>query len=122
MAWTSTDVITRLPLRLDPPPPSYGGGKRWGKATPRLRLFPSVGVRRRHLPRVTGEGYLRRRREVQLDADAVGIVEEDLLAAGARDHLLAELHLLGLELAAHAGDVGCGEGDVVEAAGVLELL
>src|SRR5215470_5158354 len=62
------------------------------------------------------------RREVQLDADAVGIVEEDLLAAGARDHLLAELHLLGLELLAHAADVGSGKGDVVEAAGVLELL
>src|SRR5262249_35143035 len=62
------------------------------------------------------------RRKVQLDADAVGIVEEDLLAAGARDHLLAELDLLALELLAHAADVGGGEGDMVEAAGVLELL
>src|SRR3954468_8216993 len=65
---------------------------------------------------------LRRRREIQLYADAVGIVEEDLLAAGARDHLLAEFHLLGLELAANAGDVARGEGDVVEPAGVLEFL
>src|SRR3954470_4833904 len=64
----------------------------------------------------------RRRREIQLYADAVGIVEEDLLAAGARDHLLAEFHLLGLELAANAGNVARGEGDVVETTGILEFL
>src|SRR5258708_8308119 len=63
-----------------------------------------------------------RRREVQLHAHAVGIVEEDLLAAGARDDLLAELDLLGLEPLAHTGDVAGGEGDMVEPAGVLELL
>ena len=39
----------------------------------------------------------RRWREIELDADAVGIVEEDLPAAGARHDLLAELDLLGLE-------------------------
>src|SRR5258708_9817095 len=62
------------------------------------------------------------RREVQLDAHAVGIVEEDLLAAGGRDDLLAELDLLALELLTHAADVAGGEGDMVEADGVLELL
>src|ERR1044071_6782077 len=69
-----------------------------------------------------GEVGHSRRREVQLDADTVGIVQEDLLTAGARDHLLAELDLLRLELLAHAADVGGGEGNVVEAAGILELL
>src|SRR3954451_5965380 len=63
-----------------------------------------------------------RRPGVLRDAPAAWVTEEDLLAAGARHDLLAELDLLGLEPLAHARNVAGGKGDVVEAAGVLELL
>src|SRR4051812_39783113 len=103
MAWISTDRITRLGSVLDPSPFKWGGvgvirrrrGHERGCFRPLRRGLPATP------PHLNGEGWdLRRRREIQLYADAVGIVEEDLLAAGARDHLLAEFHLLGLELAA----------------------
>jgi len=72
--------------------------------------------RQQHL----GLGFLRR--EIQLHADAVGIVEEDLGGAGARHDLLAELHFLGLQAVAHARQVRGRESDVVKAAGVVVLL
>ena len=63
------------------------------------------------------------RREIQLHADAVGIVEEDLrrrrCAASTCSRNFTFLDLSRLRTPA---DVGGGEGDVVEAAGVLELL
>src|SRR6185312_7454628 len=61
-------------------------------------------------------------REVQLHADAVGIVEEDLGVTGARHDLLAELDILGLQTLAHAFDVGSGKGDMVKTASVLVFL
>src|ERR1700682_1407908 len=63
-----------------------------------------------------------RLREIQLHADAVGIVEEELRIAGARYDALAEFHVAGLQALAHAVDVGRGKGDMVEAAGVLVFL
>src|ERR1700757_3206452 len=60
--------------------------------------------------------------KVQLHADAVGVVEEELSVAGARHNLLAELDAVRLQPLAHGLDVGGGEGDMIEAAGVLEFL
>src|ERR1700682_1869069 len=50
-----------------------------------------------------------RLREIQLHADAVGIVEEELRIAGARYDALAEFHIAGLQALAHAVDVGRGK-------------
>src|SRR3979411_1168719 len=63
-----------------------------------------------------------RLREIQLHADAIGIVEEELRIAGARYDTFAEFHVAGLQALAHAVDVGCGKGDMVEAAGILVFL
>src|SRR3977135_1912219 len=60
--------------------------------------------------------------EIQLDADAVGIIEEKLRIAGARHDTFAEFHVVGLQAFAHTFDVGRGKGDMVEAAGVFVLL
>jgi hypothetical protein len=62
------------------------------------------------------------RREIQLHADVVGIVEDDLRLTTARHDLLAELHIPGLQALPNTVDVGCGKGDMVQAAGVVELL
>src|SRR4029079_1838773 len=85
-----------------PHPEERSAGPRLeGWLTTRTGAHPS---RRRALRGSSGCGWVAsrsgsaRRREVEFHADAVGVVEEDLLAAGARDHLLAELDLLGLEL------------------------
>src|ERR1019366_3091942 len=51
--------------------------------------------------------------EIELDADAVGIMEEELRIAGARHDAFAEFHAAGLQAFAHALDIGGGEGDVV---------
>src|SRR5258708_39781090 len=63
-----------------------------------------------------------RLREIQLHADAVGIVEEELRIAGARHNALAEFHVPGLQTLAHAVGIGRGKGNVVEAASVLIFL
>src|SRR6202040_1924301 len=60
--------------------------------------------------------------EIQLHADAVGIVEEELRVAGARHDALAEFHASRLQALAHTVDIGRRKGDVVEAAGVFVLL
>src|SRR6266550_640405 len=60
--------------------------------------------------------------EIQLHADPVGIVEEELRIAGARHDALAEFHVPGLQALAHAFDVGGGKGDVVEPSGILVFL
>src|SRR5438874_10106505 len=57
--------------------------------------------------------------EIQLHADAVGIVEEELRVAGARNDTLAEFHAFRLQALAHGLDAGRGEGNVIEPAGVL---
>src|ERR1700674_2010159 len=60
--------------------------------------------------------------EIQLHADAVGIIEEKLRIAGARHDALAESHVPGLQALAHTFDIGRGKGDMVEAAGVFIFL
>src|ERR1700736_1384217 len=60
--------------------------------------------------------------EIQLHADAVGIVEEKLRIAGARYDALAEFDVAGLQALAHAFNVGRGKSDMVKAAGVLKFL
>src|SRR6185295_9398647 len=60
-------------------------------------------------------------REVQLDADAIGIVEEELRIAGARHDALAEFDALRLQAPAHALDIGRCEGNVVKPTGILVL-
>jgi hypothetical protein len=57
------------------------------------------------------------RREIQLHADVVGIVEEDLRLTTARHDLLAELHIPGLQSLPNTVEIGCGKGDMVQAAG-----
>src|SRR4051812_2429118 len=61
-------------------------------------------------------------REIQLHADAVGIIEEELRVAGARHDAFAEFDVLLLQALAHAIGVGGCEGDVVEPAGILVFL
>src|SRR5882757_2631552 len=63
-----------------------------------------------------------RLRKIQLHADAIGVIEEDLGVAGPRHDLLAKRNAAGLQALANTVDIGGGEGDVVEAAGVLEFL
>src|SRR5947209_19979684 len=55
-------------------------------------------------------------REVQLHADTVRVIQEELRVAGARHDALAEFYASLLQALAHAVDVGGGKGDVVEAA------
>jgi hypothetical protein len=52
-------------------------------------------------------------RKIQLHADAIGIVQEELRIAGARHDALAEFNASCLQAFAHALDIGRGEGDVV---------
>src|SRR5258708_32259262 len=61
-------------------------------------------------------------RKVQLQADAVGIVEEELRVAGTRHDTLAEFYASRLQALAHALDVGRSERDVIEAASILVFL
>src|ERR1700741_1192753 len=61
-------------------------------------------------------------REVQFHADAVRIVEKKLRVAGTRHDALAELYAFCLQALAHAVDIGCGKGDVVEPPGILVIL
>jgi hypothetical protein len=49
----------------------------------------------------TNDGGALRLREIQLHADAVGIVEKELRIAGARHDTLAEFHVSGLQALAH---------------------
>src|ERR1700674_2425422 len=58
-------------------------------------------------------------REIQLHADAVGIVEEKLRITGSRHDALAECDVFGLQTLAYPFNVGGGKSDMVEAAGVL---
>src|SRR5258708_31555943 len=60
--------------------------------------------------------------EIQLHADAIGIVKEELRIAGARYDALAEFYVSGLQALAYALDVTRCKGNVVEPAGVLVLL
>src|SRR5882757_5755709 len=61
-------------------------------------------------------------REVQFDADAIGIVEEELRIAGARHDALPEFDAFRLQTLAYALDVGRCEGDVIKPTGILVLL
>src|SRR5437870_3072028 len=67
-------------------------------------------------------GEVRLFREIQLHADAVGIVEKELGVAGARHDAFAEFYFVFLQALAHAVGIGGGKGDVVEPAGVLVFL
>src|SRR5947207_11211220 len=60
-------------------------------------------------------------RKVQFDADAIGIVEEELRIAGARHDAFAEFDALRLQTLAHALDIGRRKGDVVKPTGILVL-
>src|SRR5215471_19614106 len=60
--------------------------------------------------------------KIQLHADAVGIVEEELRVAGAWHDALPDFHILRLQPLSYGLDIGRGEGDVVEPAGVLVFL
>src|SRR6266480_1246904 len=57
--------------------------------------------------------------EIELHADAIGIVEKELRIAAARHDALAELHVVGLQALAHALDIARGKSDVVEPAGIV---
>src|SRR5471032_3188714 len=59
--------------------------------------------------------------EIQLHTDAVGIVEEDLGIASARHDAFAEFHIPGLQPLAYTLNIRRGKGDMIEAAGVVEL-
>src|SRR6202030_2351453 len=83
---------------------------------------PSASIRWPGFRQTTADGGASRLRKIQLHADAVGIVEEELGVAGARHDALAEFHAFGLQALAHAVDVAGGKGDMVEAAGVLVFL
>src|SRR5436190_5843909 len=61
-------------------------------------------------------------REVQFDADAIGIVEEELRIAGAWHDALAEFDAFRLQTLAHVVDIGRRKGDVVKPTGILVLL
>ena len=55
------------------------------------------------------------------DADAIGIIEEELRIASARHDALAEFDALRLQTLAHALDIGRRKGDVVKPTGILVL-
>ena len=59
--------------------------------------------------------------EIQPHTDAVGIVEEDLGIARAWHDAFAEFHIPGLQPLAYTLNIRRGKGDMVEAAGVVEL-
>src|SRR5262249_35568923 len=61
-------------------------------------------------------------REVQLDADAIRIIKEELRVPGAWHDAFAELDVLLRQPLAHALDVGRGKGDMVETTSVVEFL
>src|SRR6478735_10330407 len=63
-----------------------------------------------------------RLREIQLHADAVGVVEEELRISRARHDALAEFDVARLQALAHRLDIARRKGDVIEPPGVLVLL
>src|SRR5215203_3572001 len=68
------------------------------------RLAPLVSNEGRDVGR--GVGLFRK---IQLHADAVWIVEEELRIARARHDALAEFHAMRLQTLAHGVDIGRGE-------------
>src|SRR5271155_5303753 len=78
-------------------------------------LYPGPEVHRRRDAAAFSRSGLG---EIQLHADAIGIVEEELGVAGARHDAFAEFDILRLQPLAHTVDIGGGKGNVVEAAGV----
>src|SRR5262249_35116602 len=58
---------------------------------------------------------------VQLDHNAVGVIDEDLPEVAARHLAGVEFHALGLQALLHAVKTGRGEGDVMDNAGIRLL-
>src|SRR5450631_601446 len=85
------------------------------------RFLERTGLHRRNVVQYQDGGTLGLR-EIQLHANTVGIVEEELRIAGARHNALAEFHVPGLQPVAHALNIAGGKGNMVEAAGVLVFL
>src|SRR3954452_8247848 len=57
--------------------------------------------------------------KIQLHADTIRIVEKDLRISGTGHNALAEFHVLRLKALANTFDISRGEGDVVEASGIV---
>ena len=58
-------------------------------------------------------------REIQLDHDAIGVGEEDLMQRKIGDSALAELDLLARKTRAHPIEIVAEEGDVIKIAAAL---
>src|SRR5436190_15590646 len=57
--------------------------------------------------------------KIQLHADAIRIVEEDLRISSTRHNALTEFHVLRLKALANAFDISRRKGDMIEASGIV---